>query len=211
MNQLSKIVLGIVFGLMMVERAGAQNAPAQKAPAKNVPTKKPGEKSARVLQFQRLDASRDGKLDAEEFAGGSVGKAADVKRQELAECDLNKDGSLDFEEFKKRGNKPPDRSKLTDDFKQRDKDSNGNLTQKEFVGNRAGTEMNNAKATFVKLDLDGDDQVSQQEFVERGGKKKASPKSARYQRRQKADRSGVHASQDRQKMGAGGKRQFQEA
>jgi Ca2+-binding EF-hand superfamily protein len=149
----------------------AQKATAQAAERNSI-TKKPAEKSARELAFQRIDTSRDGKIDTDEFLGGSVGKAADSKRQEFLEFDLNKDGSLDFEEFKKQGNKPPDRAKLSEDFKNRDKDSDGSLTLKEFLGNRSGEQKTQARTAFFRFDSDGDDKVTLSEFLDRDATKK---------------------------------------
>lgn len=139
---------------------------------KNSVTKKPAGKSARELVFQRIDSNRDGKIEIEEFLGGSAGKAADNKRQEFIEFDLNKDSSLDFEEFKKQGNKLPDRAKLSEDFKNRDKDSSGSLTLKEFLGNRTGEQKTQAHTAFFRFDSDGNDQVTLPEFLNRDTTKK---------------------------------------
>src|SRR5690242_7286586 len=87
MRELLLVSIGIVIGATMAERGRAQSPSAPKmpprSPAQKAPTKVLPEKSARELQFQRLDTSHDGKLDLEEFVGGSAGKAAEIKRQEF--------------------------------------------------------------------------------------------------------------------------------
>src|SRR4051794_15771290 len=117
MRQVFNILMGIATVAMVGQQVtGQNNLPAPRTPLppnsaqKNTSRTVP-EKSARELQFRRLDTNGDGKINDEEFIGGSAGKAANIKREEFTEFDLNKDGSVDFEEFKKRGNKPPDRSK----------------------------------------------------------------------------------------------------
>lgn len=138
----------------------------------NKQTKATTPKSGRQLVFERLDKNGNQKLEVDEFVDGSVGKAAENKRQEFAALDLNDDEGVDWEEFRKQGNKPPDPAKLKEDFERRDKDENGVLTLKEFVGGRQGDEKAAAKASFLRLDANGDEQVSLEEFLDRDSGKR---------------------------------------
>ncbi len=57
-------------------------------------------------------------------------------------------------------------------FKMRDKDSDGNLTEAEFVGKMEGEKATKAKELFAKLDKDKDSKVTLEEFKARGKKAK---------------------------------------
>lgn len=138
-------------------------------------TKKAGkpvvEKSAREKAFERLDRDSDKKISAEEYFDGSVGKAAENKRIEHNEWDLDGNGALDFDEFKKRGNKQPDQDQLKKDFARRDKDSDGRVTYEEFLGDREGEQKTEARSAFFRFDANENGAISEEEFVKRDVKK----------------------------------------
>jgi Ca2+-binding EF-hand superfamily protein len=57
-------------------------------------------------------------------------------------------------------------------FKALDKDSNGSLTEAEFLGKREGDKATAAKELFAKLDKDKDSKVTLEEFKARRAKAK---------------------------------------
>jgi Ca2+-binding EF-hand superfamily protein len=57
-------------------------------------------------------------------------------------------------------------------FKALDKDSDGSLTEAEFLGKRDGDKATKAKELFAKLDKDKDSKVTLEEFKARGKKAK---------------------------------------
>ena len=57
-------------------------------------------------------------------------------------------------------------------FKMRDKDNDGNLTEAEFLGKLEGDKATKAKELFARLDKDKDGKVTLEEFKARGKKAK---------------------------------------
>lgn len=57
-------------------------------------------------------------------------------------------------------------------FKKLDKDSNGSLTEAEFLGKREGDAAAKGKELFARLDKDKDGKVTLEEFKTRGKKAK---------------------------------------
>jgi Ca2+-binding EF-hand superfamily protein len=120
-----------------------------------------------LVEFQRLDSNRDGKLSADEFRGGSVGKAGEQRRKEHTKFDADQDGTLSTEEFWKYQNKPAGEEWLRNDFKQRDKDKSGALDLKEYLGNKSGALRIEAHTWFYRYDTDENKQVTLEEFLDR--------------------------------------------
>lgn|GEM_PF-1235260 len=70
--------------------------------------------------------------------------------------------------YAQKGGEKPD---LDTQFKRLDKDSDGKLTEEEFVGKREGEKADKAKAQFKKLDKNSDGSLSLEEFKTRPKKK----------------------------------------
>lgn len=148
----------------------------------------------RERAFKNADKNDDGRVDAGEYVGGSLGRAAAAKREEFDLWDLNDDGSLNLEEFKKRGNQPKKRRDPEEDFRKWDKDEDEKLTYAEYVDGRAPYWRKNAQRTFFKMDRDGDDVVT---FEESEARYDDEPQTARQQFRVRdADRDGVLSEEE---------------
>ncbi|SFI48722.1 EF-hand domain-containing protein [Planctomicrobium piriforme] len=52
-------------------------------------------------------------------------------------------------------------------FKKMDKDSDGKVTQEEFLGKKEGDKLEKAKTLFSKLDKDSDGKLTLEEFKDR--------------------------------------------
>jgi len=151
------VVLMVCAAVSVTQRALAQGAVPKKS-VKSPP---------HLVEFQRLDGNRDGKLSADEFTGGSVGKASEDKRRQHKKFDEDQDGTLSAEEFWKFQNKPAGEDWLRKDFAQRDKDKNGTLSLKEYLGNKSGALRIEAHSWFYRYDTDENEQVTLTEFLDR--------------------------------------------
>ncbi len=135
--------------------------------AQEATAKKKGKTPPHLVEFQRLDGNRDGKLGADEFLGGSVGKAGEEKRRQHTKFDEDQDGTLSTEEFWKYQNRPAGEDWLRNDFKQRDKDKSGALDLKEYLGDKTGALRTEAHTWFFRYDTDENEQVTVEEFLDR--------------------------------------------
>lgn len=70
-------------------------------------------------------------------------------------------------EDKKPEKKKPEAEEV---FKKMDKNSDGKLSEEEFIGKKKDKALERAKAQFKKLDKDGDGSCSLEEFKARGKK-----------------------------------------
>lgn len=87
-------IVSLAKGNFIISSAAAAVAPPEGIPETTLPDSKIPENAP--LDFQVLDADRDGSLDQEEFEAGHRGNESDFKT-----ADTNSDGSLSPEEFSK--------------------------------------------------------------------------------------------------------------
>ncbi|SMD32429.1 EF hand [Reichenbachiella faecimaris] len=95
--------------------------------------------------FAKLDASKDGKLDKEEFKSGAEKRKEDLKekrdpRKAFDKMDADKNGTIEYSEFEKMSEAREERrsKKMNPDllFEKMDTDSDGFVSLEEFKAHK---------------------------------------------------------------------------
>ncbi|MCV6624062.1 MAG: hypothetical protein OIF51_20180 [Cellvibrionaceae bacterium] len=125
-------------------------------------------KAAKSARFADIDANKDGQLSQDELSSYGEAKKTEMQGKMFARLDANSNGTVSVEEFLER--RPEQQEQVAKNlFALADKNTDGQLTQVELVAMKS----DRAGVKFARMDLDGNGQISEEEFEQgsRRGKK----------------------------------------
>ncbi|MBB6522631.1 EF-hand domain-containing protein [Pseudoteredinibacter isoporae] len=117
--------------------------------------------AAKSARFADMDTDKNGQLSQAELSAYGEAKKAEMQAKMFARLDGDSNGTVSLEEFIDR--RPGEREQVARNvFVLADVNQDGQLTQEELVNAKS----DRAAMRFARMDLDGNGEISEEEFSE---------------------------------------------